>query len=315
MTASSQGAAVVALRPPQPPLASGNGSDAGVAVEAGNPKTDVERFRHRVDEYISKANELEQKVNEVVEYYANRKQPNNSKGNSGGKDKEKKKPGNSGSNNSGNKLIDGSRKEAVCTKRMQELMRQFGTILKQITQHKWARPFMNPVDVKGLGLDDYYEEAKQKDDEAQALANMQIAREAAFGKMARDTNSELDELNARLEELRKLVIQKCRKMSAEEKRKLGVGLSALSPEDLNKALEIIAEDNPSFQTTGEVVDVDMDAQSEITLWKVKFFVKGALELQAKNCASKADDNLKRKKEICDALAKTARKRNKKLSSL
>ncbi|XP_009414996.2 transcription factor GTE1 [Musa acuminata AAA Group] len=390
MAASSQGAAVVALRPPQPPLASGNGSDAGVAVEAGNPKTDVERFRHRVDEYISKANELEQKVNEVVEYYANRKQPNNSKGNSGGKDKEKKKPGNSGSNNSGNKLIDGSRKEAVCTKRMQELMRQFGTILKQITQHKWARPFMNPVDVKGLGLDDYYEvikkpmdfgtiknqmeakdgngyknvreiyadvrlvftnamtynddrsdihvmaktlldkfeekwlqllpkvveeEAKQKDDEVQALANMLIAREAAFAKMARDTNSELDELNARLEELRKLVIQKCRKMSAEEKRKLGVGLSALSPEDLNKALEIIAEDNPSFQTTGEVVDVDMDAQSEITLWKVKFFVKGALELQAKNCASKADDNLKRKKEICDALAKTARKRNKKLSSL
>ncbi|THU70852.1 hypothetical protein C4D60_Mb08t29370 [Musa balbisiana] len=425
MAASSQGAAVVALRPPQPPLASGNGSDAGVAVEAGNPKTDVERFRHRVDEYISKADEvfnLEQKVNEVVEYYANRKQPNNSKGNSGGKDKEKKKPGNSGSNNSGNKLIDGSRKEAVCTKRMQELMRQFdacisfelkigidrkgcmehsdalsllklGATLQEacfITQHKWAPPFMNPVDVKGLGLDDYYEvikkpmdfgtiknqmeakdgngyktvreiyadvrlvftnamtynddrsdihvmaktlldkfeekwlqllpkvveeEAKQKDDEAQALANMQVAREAAFAKMARDTNSELDELNARLEELRKLVIQKCRKMSAEEKRKLGVGLSALSPEDLNKALEIIAEDNPSFQTTGEVVDVDMDAQSEITLWKVKFFVKGALELQAKNCASKADDNLKRKKEICDALAKTARKRNKKLSSL
>lgn len=27
----------------------------------------------------------------------------------------------------------------------------------QITQHKWAWPFMQPVDVKGLGLDDYYE--------------------------------------------------------------------------------------------------------------------------------------------------------------
>ncbi|URE32841.1 BROMO [Musa troglodytarum] len=237
MAASSQGAAAVPLRPPLP---SGNGSDAGVAAEAGNPKMDVERFRHRVDEYICKADELEQKVNEVVEYYANRKQPNNSKGNSGGKDKDKR---------------------------------------NLITQHKWARPFMNPVDVKGLGLDDYYEEARQKDEEAQALANMQIAREA------------------------------------EEKRKLGVGLSALSPDDLNKALEIFAEDNPNFQTTGDVVDVDMDAQSEITLWKVKFFVKGALELQAKNCASKADDNLKRKKEICDALAKTARKRNKKLSSL
>lgn len=49
-------------------------------------------------------------------------------------------------------------------------------------------------------------------------------------------------------------------MTTEEKRKLGVGLSTLSPEDLNKALEIIAEDNPSFQATDEVVDLDLDAQ-------------------------------------------------------
>lgn len=27
----------------------------------------------------------------------------------------------------------------------------------QITQHKWAWPFMQPVDVEGLGLHDYYE--------------------------------------------------------------------------------------------------------------------------------------------------------------
>lgn len=27
----------------------------------------------------------------------------------------------------------------------------------QITQHKWAWPFMKPVDVEGLGLHDYYE--------------------------------------------------------------------------------------------------------------------------------------------------------------
>lgn len=26
----------------------------------------------------------------------------------------------------------------------------------QITQHKWAWPFMQPVDVEGLGLHDYY---------------------------------------------------------------------------------------------------------------------------------------------------------------
>ncbi|PHT81662.1 hypothetical protein T459_14677 [Capsicum annuum] len=28
---------------------------------------------------------------------------------------------------------------------------------RRITQHKWAEPFMEPVDVKGVGLDDYYE--------------------------------------------------------------------------------------------------------------------------------------------------------------
>jgi len=27
----------------------------------------------------------------------------------------------------------------------------------QITQHKWAWPFLEPVDVEGLGLHDYYE--------------------------------------------------------------------------------------------------------------------------------------------------------------
>ncbi|WOL17367.1 transcription factor GTE1 [Canna indica] len=374
---------------PQPLTLNGDGDGTGpAAAEPVNTQSDLEQFRQRVDEYISKADELEHRVNEVVEYYTSKKPMNTSKGSSGGKEKEKKKSG--GSNNSGNKLADGSRKEAVCSKRMQELMRQFGTILKQITQHKWARPFMNPVDVKGLGLDDYYEvikkpmdigtiknqmeakdgsgyknvreiyadvrlvftnamkynddrcdihimaktllekfeekwllllpkvveeEARQKEEAAQALVNMQIAREATYAKMAKDTNIELDELNSRLEEIRTLVIQKCRKMSTEEKRKLGVGLSTLSPEDLNKALEIIAENNPSFQATGEVVDLDMDAQSESTLWKLKFFVKGALELQAKNSASKADDTtLKRKKEICDALAKS-KKRNKKLSSL
>ncbi|KAJ6798863.1 transcription factor GTE1-like [Iris pallida] len=149
-------------------------------------------------------------------------------------------------------------------------------------------------------------ETRQKEEEAQALAKRQMAQEAAMAKMARDTNNELTELNLHLDELKELVVQKCRKMSAEEKRKLGVGLSTLTPEDLNKALEIIAQDNPSFKATAEVVDLDMDAQSETTLWRLKFFVKGALELQAKNSASKADDVLKRK-VIYNALAKTGKR--------
>ncbi|OAY71648.1 transcription factor GTE6-like isoform X2 [Ananas comosus] len=380
---------------PPPPLP----STAAVAAESGNPETEVDGFRRRIDDLISQADELEKKVSEVVEFHANKKQTNNLKGNSVVRDKEKERPigngssnncvNNSGSNSNSKTQGDAGRKEAVCSKRMQELMRQFGTILRQITNHKWAWPFMDPVDVKGLKLHDYYEiikkpmdfhtiqnqmeakddyryknvreiyadvrliftnamtyndekndihqmaktllekfeekwlqllpkvveeETRQKEEEAQTIFNMQSAQEAAIVRLARDTHTELNELNSLLEDLRKSVVQKCRKMSTEEKRKLGVGLSNLSPEDLNKALEIIAQDNPNFQSTAEEVDLDMDAQSESTLWRLKFFVKEALEQQAKNSATKADENSKRKKEICDALAKTAKKRNKKLSS-
>ncbi|XP_074592143.1 transcription factor GTE6-like [Curcuma longa] len=164
--------------------------------------------------------------------------------------------------------------------------------------HVMAKSLLEKFEEKWLQLLDEVaeEEARQKNEEAQTLANMRNSRKAAYSKIARETYNELDELNSQLEELRAMVIKKCRKMTTEEKRKLGVGLSTLSPEDLNKALEIIADDNPSFQATDEVVDLDLDAQSESTLWKLKFFVKRALENQVKNSARKPDDNLKRKRE-------------------
>ncbi|CAA7404607.1 unnamed protein product [Spirodela intermedia] len=270
---------------------------------------------------------------------------------------------------------------------MQELMRQFGTILRQISQHKWAWPFLQPVDVEGLDLHDYFdiikkpmdfetirkkmevkdgtgyknvreiyadvrlvftnamtyneekndvhqmartllekfeekwlqllpkvieEETRQKEEEAKALVEMEIAQEAAITKMARDADNELSDLFSHLDELRETLLRRCRKMSTEEKRKLGAGLSQLSPEDLNRALEIIAQNNPSFQATAEEVDLDMDALSESTLWRLKFFVKKALEVQAKGSATKSHENSKRKREICDALAKTAKKRSRKV---
>lgn len=55
-------------------------------------------------------------------------------------------------------------------------------------------------------------------------------------------------------------IMTIRKMSTEEKRKLGIALTRLSPEDLTKALEIVAENNPDFQATAQEVDLDIDAQ-------------------------------------------------------
>lgn len=54
-------------------------------------------------------------------------------------------------------------------------------------------------------------------------------------------------------------------MTTEEKRRLGTALTCLSPDDLQKALLIVAENNPGFQATAEEVDLDIDAQVIIDL--------------------------------------------------
>lgn len=54
-------------------------------------------------------------------------------------------------------------------------------------------------------------------------------------------------------------------------------------------------------------------QSESTLWRLKFFVKEALEVQGKNSGSMGgneNQNNKRKRELCDAIAKTKKKTKK-----
>ncbi|CAK8532922.1 unnamed protein product [Lathyrus sativus] len=343
-------------------------------------------FRNRVDELVSKVDQLEQKGQVIGSFFSsvNKKQTDMLKGNSTTKDKDKDKHVPSIKK----QMQDASRREAAAQKRMQDLIRQFGTILRQMTQHKWAWPFMQPVDVEGLGLNDYYEvidkpmdfntiknqmelqdgigykhvrevcadvrlvfknamkyndersdvhvmaktllekfeekwlqflpkvteeETRREEEEAEAQLAMHIAQEAAHAKMARDLSNELDEVDVLLEELREMVVKRCRKMSSEEKRNLGIDLSRLSAEDLSRALDIVAEANPSFQPNADEVELDINAQSESTLWRLNFFVRDALEVQSKNSGSmdvEENPNNKRKRELCDAIAKVSRKKKK-----
>lgn len=103
-----------------------------------------------------------------------------------------------------------------------------------------------------------------------------------------------------------------RRISSEEKRRLGTALTHLCPDDLNKALLIVAQNNPNFQATTEEVELDIDAQSETTLWRLKFFVKEALQVTPSMGDNESNDhcndNDKRKREICDALQRLLRKR-------
>ncbi|KAE9455503.1 hypothetical protein C3L33_12595, partial [Rhododendron williamsianum] len=392
-----------------------------VLVDQGKAEgndADMEDFRHHVDEISTKVDKLEQTLNEVEQFYSTtgKKQLNTSKGTSVAKDKDKHIA------NFKKRQQDASRREAAATKRMQELMRQFELAISflkvlsvfllalfaaysldpfSITQHKWAGPFMQPVDVVGLGLHDYYEviekpmdfttikskmeakdgsayknvremcadvrlifknamkyneerddvhvmaktllakfeekwlqllpkvdeeEKRRKEEEAEAQIDMQLAQEAAHAKMARDLSDEVSLrklifrglrfgtfANVALEEAScekfdltvalgshyDIVVSSMltvdhhvRRMTTEEKRRLGTALTRLSPDDLQKALLIVAENNPGFQATAE-------------------------EVQGKSAASTGDtnnnnDNNKRKREICDALAKTSQKRSKKL---
>jgi len=340
-----------------------NGAAAPEAVAeaalAPEVESEADAFQRQVDDLVSKTDVLERQVNEVVDFYDGKKHG------SGGR-----KGGRYGAYGRG----------------MPDLMRQFGVILREITDDKDSWPFREPVDVVGLQLHDYYkiitkpmdfstiqnkmegkdvttyknvreicadvrlifanamkynddenivhllaksllekfeekwqqflpkvesEEKRQKEEESKGLLATNSSREAAIAKLAKDTDDELNQINKQLEELRKMVVHRCRKMTTDEKRKLGAGLCHLSPDDLNKALEIVAQDNPSFQTKAEEVDLDMDAQSETTLWRLKFFVREALERQANVASGKMDENAKRKREICNALAKTASKQIKK----
>ncbi|CAL5197298.1 unnamed protein product [Lathyrus oleraceus] len=330
-----------------------------------HPRVDddhFEGFRHSFDEIHTEVDKLEKQVIEVERHYesAGNVQGSNSKGVSVVKEKGR------GKSLVGTKklLQDAPRMETAAAKRMQELMRQFSTILRQITQHKWAWPFLEPVDVEGLGLHDYYEiidkpmdfgtiknkmeakddtgyknvreiyadvrlifknamkyndekhdvhvmaktllekfedkwlqllpkvaeeEKREIEEEAQTQLDNQHAQEMTYAKIAKDLASELDEVDLRLTKLKEMVIQNCRKLSTGERKKLVTALAKLSPENLQRALGIVAENNPSFESTQVEVVLDLDAQSDYTLWRLQHFVKGALEDQPKICGGTTID--------------------------
>ncbi|KAF8021887.1 hypothetical protein BT93_G2125 [Corymbia citriodora subsp. variegata] len=341
-----------------------------------NSSFEIEAYEHDLDQILVKVDELEKRVNEVEQVYddQSKKQPSTSKGSTIGKDERQI--------NGIKKLQqDACNREAAAVKRMQQLISQFGIILRQVIDkpmdfstikkqmeatdgtaykhvreicadvrlvfknamkyndeksdiHVMAKTLLRKFEEKWLQLLPKVteEEKRLEQEEAEAQLDMQLAKEAANARMAREISTELYEVDMPLEELRAIVVSKCRKISTEEKRKIAAALDKLPVEDVDKALEIVAQYDPTFQSKGDLVDLDLDAQSESTLWKLKFFVKSALEVQGRGSTvidvdsnqdrsnnnngnnNNNNSNKKRKKEICKALTKTAKKRCLKPSS-
>ncbi|KAK4259910.1 hypothetical protein QN277_006191 [Acacia crassicarpa] len=123
-------------------------------TKVGDVASNMEDFTHSAYEILAVLDKIEKQLNEFEHFYqstSNIQTSSNSKGCS--KDKGREKHFISAERQQQNAF----RREAAAAKRMQELMRQFSTIFRQITQHKWAWPFLEPVDVEGLELHDYYE--------------------------------------------------------------------------------------------------------------------------------------------------------------
>ncbi|KAI3869418.1 hypothetical protein MKX03_000675 [Papaver bracteatum] len=137
------------------------------------------------------------------------------------------------------------KRQQEAAKRMQELIRQFAMILPQVCTSTVAIK-METKDGTG------YKDVREIYADAKLVVRIKMEyneekSDAANAKLARDIINDPYEVDMHLEELREVAVQKCRKMSVEEKRKLGLGHSRLSPEDLSK--------------------------SETTLWRLKVLVK------------------------------------------
>ncbi|KAH9607633.1 hypothetical protein KSS87_018231 [Heliosperma pusillum] len=161
----------------------------------------------------------------------------------------------------------------------------------------------------------------QEDERIEDDHDIQLADHA---RMAKDISGELRDIEEHLNEVKEQVLQKCRKMSTLEKREIGKALTQLSAEDLRQALEIVAQSNPAFQASAEEVDLDIDAQSEHTLRRLKFFIMDVYQAREKPIRSVGRDNtdnnddantdkaqnsnFKRKREILDVSGKTAKKK-------
>uniref|UniRef100_A0A803MI51 Uncharacterized protein n=1 Tax=Chenopodium quinoa TaxID=63459 RepID=A0A803MI51_CHEQI len=302
-----------------------------------NVDDQLKDFKNHVNQVSFQVDKLEQKINEIEQFYSNnsKKQIIDSRNNLSRDYKDKGRHVTTRLNHSDSKA-----------KRMQDLIRQFGVILNQITQKKDVCSSLDSVDVNDLGLHDSSESVigkprdfnsikKRMEDkgdngykhvreiyadvrwilknamkcndersDAHVTAKTLLAKfegkwlvllpkimqeeertdeeaglkQTYHAQMAKD----LYKVDKRLNELRELMLQRCRRMSTMQKRELGRALTKLSADDLTKALEILAQGNPSFQVTEEEVDLDIDAQSESTLRRLKYFVVERLKAKAED---------------------------------
>nr|KJB48051.1 hypothetical protein B456_008G052200 [Gossypium raimondii] len=255
-----------------------------VKVEGFGPDSEVEDLGRCVDEISTTVSRLEQRVNDVEQFYltTDNMELTITKSASAFKEKVKEKQ----LTGLEKQQQEASQREAAALKRMQELMRQFATILRQITQHKWAHPFMHPVDVEGLGLHDYYEIVQKPMDFGTIKSKME-AKDGTGYKNVREIYSDVrlvfknamkynDERHdvhimakTLLEKFEEKWLQLLPKVAEEEKRQ--VEEEAKAELDVKLAQEAVHA-NMAKELSNELCDVDLQLEKlrQIVIQKCRY---------------------------------------------
>ncbi|XP_004304680.1 PREDICTED: uncharacterized protein LOC101314011 [Fragaria vesca subsp. vesca] len=116
--------------------------------------------------------------------------------------------------------------------------------------------------------------SKEVDDEWQSLIQSNSLQvEEAVKKYSDQYYSELGHMEQQLEKILDTVMSKCRPMTIHEKHKLGNLIQKLPPENLDRVMEIIQNSNPAHTSSSDEVHVDLEKESNVTLWRLFNYVK------------------------------------------
>ncbi|KAL6136187.1 hypothetical protein ACLB2K_061488 [Fragaria x ananassa] len=117
--------------------------------------------------------------------------------------------------------------------------------------------------------------SKEVDDELQSLiqSNNSLQVEEAVKKYSDQYYAELGHMEQQLEKILDTVMSKCRPMTIHEKHKLGNLIQKLPPENLDRVMEIIQNSNPAHTSSSDEVHVDLEKESNVTLWRLFNYVK------------------------------------------
>lgn len=117
-------------------------------------------------------------------------------------------------------------------------------------------------------------EEPKADDDLQSLIETDSGQVGETVKKYSDEfSTTLGHMEQQLEKLLDTVMSSCRPMTLGEKHKLGKLIQKLPPKNLDHVAEMIQHRNAAYTNSPDEIHVDLERQSNITLWRLYYYVE------------------------------------------